>query len=469
MVQMDLVVRGDVVLPDRVLPDAALGIIDGRIAAVIHPAQAAPDAIETVDVRDALVLPGLVDTHIHCLSSPEEGIARATAAAAAGGVTTVVDMPYDAGSPVFDRGRLDEKLEAVRDEARVDVGLYGSMAKDGGLDAVPDQLAAGVLAFKFSLFETDPQRFPRIRDGDLEAVFELLAPSGVPIVLHCELQEIIERRLGEALVNRLEEPEAHADVRPPVSETGAIAKALELALWTGARVHIAHVTHPHGFRLIDWYRALGARVSGETCVQYLALTEDDVLRLGAIAKVNPPIRERSCREELWGALERGSIETVSTDHAPWPVALKQRPMLAAASGVAGLETFLPLMHTEAVERCVPLPALMEATAGRPADLFGLRGRKGRLLPGYDADFIIFDPATRWSFTATRSHSSARHSPYEGRELLGRARATYVRGQAVCVNGEVVAEPGYGRWLERGAGADGASLAAAEPQAAGRGA
>ena len=339
MTELDLVVRGDLVLPDRVLRDGALGILDGRFATVSHPADAAPDAAETLDVGDALVLPGLVDTHVHCLSSPEEGIARATAAAGAGGVTTIVDMPYDAGSPVFDVSRLEEKIEAVRSEARVDVGLYGSMAKAGGLDAVPAQLAAGVLAFKFSLFETDPQRFPRIGDGDLEAVFELLAPSGVPIVLHCELQEIIEPRLGEALADRLDRPEAHAETRLPVSETGAIAKALELALWTGARVHIAHVTHPHGFRLIEWYRTLGARVSGETCVHYLALTAEDVQRLGAVAKVNPPIRDPSCREGLWAALAKRSMETVSTDHAPWPMALKQRPMLAAASGVAGLEMF----------------------------------------------------------------------------------------------------------------------------------
>jgi allantoinase len=363
-------------------------------------------------------------------------------------VTTIVDMPYDADAPVFDVRRLREKIEAVRCEARVDVGLYGSMAKDEGLDRIPAQLAAGVLAFKFSLFETDPRRFPRIRDGDLEAVFALLAPSGVPIVLHCELQEIIERRLREVAADLRDRPDAHAETRPTVSETGAIAKALELALWTGARVHIAHITHPHGFRLIDWYRQLGARVSGETCVQYLALAAEDVERLRAIAKVNPPIRDRSCREGLWAALAVGSIETISTDHAPWPLAFKHRPMLAAASGVAGLETALAVLHTEAVRRSFPLPALSEAVAGRPANLFGLSRRKGRLIPGYDADFVIFDPAARWRFSAARGHSSAEHSPYDGREFVGQVQATYLRGQAVYVNGEVLADPGYGRWLER---------------------
>jgi allantoinase len=446
--ELDLVVTGNLVLPDRILLDGALGVLHGRIVSVSQPATAVPDAAQTLEAGDALVLPGVVDTHVHCLSSGEEGISRATAAAAAGGVTTIVDMPYDAGAPVFEIGRLREKIEAVCAEARVDVGLYGSMAKDDGLEALPEQLDSGVLAFKFSLFETDPLRFPRIRDGDLEAAFELLAPSQVPIVLHCELQEIIERRLHLAAELEAERPEAHAASRPPVSETGAVVKALELALWTGARVHIAHVTHPHGFRLIDFYRELGAHVSGETCVQYLVLSSEDVKRMGAIAKVNPPIREPTCREGLWAALTSGSIETVSTDHAPWPLAHKQRPMLVAASGVAGLETSLALLHTEAVHRGVPLPALCEAIAGRPADLFGLGGRKGRLSPGYDADFVIFDTHERWTFTVAGSRSSARHSPYEGRELVGRVCSTYVRGQAVYAEEQVVAQPGYGRWLAR---------------------
>ena len=338
MAQLDLVVRGDLVLPDRVLRDGALGVLDGRIAAIFWPADASAAADETLDAGDALVLPGLIDTHLHSLSSPEEGIARATNAAAAGGVTTIVDMPYDAGNPVFDVDRLREKIETVGAEARVDVGLYGSMAKRDGIGAVQAQLDAGVLAFKFSLFETDPDRFPRISDGDLEAVFELLAPNGITIVLHCELQKIIERRLRTSPATWLDCPEAHAATRPPVSETGAIAKALELALWTGARVHVAHITPPHAFRLIEWYRELGAHVSGETCAQYLAVAEEDVIRLGTVAKVNPPIREQACREGLWAALNDGLIETISTDHVPWPLALKQRPMLQAASGVAGLET-----------------------------------------------------------------------------------------------------------------------------------
>ena len=448
MRQLDLIVRGDLVLPDQVIRDGAIGILDGRIAAVIAPSAAAPAAAEVIDACGALVMPGLVDTHVHCLSSPEEGITRATAAAAAGGVTTIVDMPYDAENPIFDAERLAEKVDAVYAQARVDVGLYGSMAKENGLGAVPAQLEAGVLAFKFSLFETNPRRFPRIDDGDLAAVFELLAPSGIAVVLHCELQEIIEGRLRQVPVAGRARPEAHAESRPPVSETGAIAKALELALWTGARVHIAHVTHPRGFELIRWYRSLGATVSGETCVHYLVLSGEDVARLGPVAKVNPPIRDGSCREELWTALSNGLIETVSTDHAPWPLNLKQRPMLEAASGVAGLETSLPLMLTEARARGYQLPAMAELLAGRPAELVGLAGRKGRLARGYDADFVIVDPDARWAFKAGDSFSSASHSPFENRPLVGRVHATYVRGEPAYRDRELLAAPGSGRLLRR---------------------
>jgi allantoinase len=406
------------------------------------------DAAEVRDFRGRYVLPGLVDTHVHTLSTPAEGIARATAAAAAGGVTTIVDMPYDSPDPVIEVGRFTEKVAQVRAEAHVDVGLYATIAKVDGVEAIPELLAAGPLAFKLSLFETDAHRFPRIADGDLLAAFEALADSDVPIVLHAELQEIVDRLVARGLAAGEEDPGAHGRSRPVVSETGAIVKALELACWSGARVHVAHVTHPHGFRLIEHYRGLGARVSGETCVHYLALSEDDVTALGALAKVNPPIRDAEAREGLWAELWAGRVATISTDHAPWPLEAKRRPMLLAASGMPGLETFLPVAFTEATERRFPLPELAELVAGRPADVFGLGERKGRLAPGLDADLAVLDARRPWTFDAERSLSSARWSPFDRRELAGRVEATFLRGRLVYDAGRLAAGPGTGTWLSR---------------------
>jgi len=446
----DLLIRGDLVLPDRVLAGGALAVREGRVAGVLGPG-AAVDATVVHEYPGRYVLPGLVDTHVHTLSAPTEGIARATAAAAAGGVTTIVDMPYDSPEPVIEAGRFREKVAQVREQAHVDVGLYATIARVDGVEAIPDLLAEGPLAFKLSLYETDPRRFPRIADGDLLAAFQALAGADLPVVLHAELQEVVDRLLARELEKAEDEPDAHARSRPVVSETAAVVKALELACWAGARVHVAHVTHPRGFRLIEVYRELGGRVSGETCVHYLALASEDVLRLGPLAKVNPPVRNAVARAGLWEHLRAGHVAAVSTDHAPWPLEAKQRPMLRAASGVPGLETFLPVMFTEARARDLPLPDLAEAIAGRPADLFGIGDRKGRLAPGLDADVAVLDARAPWTFDAGRSLSSARWSPFHGRELAGRVEATYLRGRLAWRDGELLAEPGTGRFLQGGAG------------------
>jgi len=443
----ELVIRGDLVLPGRVLRGGALAVRDGRIAGVFEPGV----EVEAGEVRDfsgRYVLPGLVDTHVHTLSTPAEGIGRATAAAAAGGVTTIVDMPYDSPEPVIEAGRFHEKIAAVREQAHVDVGLYATIAKVDGVEAIPDLLAAGPLAFKLSLYETDAHRFPRIADGDLLAAFEALAGTDVPVVVHAELQEIVDRLLARGLETDENDPAAHGRSRPIVSETAAVVKALELACWAGTRLHVAHVTHPHGFRLIEYYRGLGARVSGETCAHYLSLSEDDVAALGPIAKVNPPIRDVAAREGLWADVWAGRVATVSTDHAPWSLEAKQRPMLRAASGIPGLETFLPVVFTEADARQFPLPELAELVAGRPADLFGLGARKGRLAPGMDADVAVLDARQPWTFDAARSLSSARWSPFDGRPLAGRVEATFLRGRAIYDSGRLLAEPGTGQWLAR---------------------
>jgi allantoinase len=285
-------------------------------------------------------------------------------------------------------------------------------------------------------------------DGDLLAAFEALAESGVPVVLHAELQEVVDRLLARAREAGEDDPRAHGRSRPLVSETAAIAKALELATWSGARVHVAHVTHPHGFKLIEYHRSLGAHVTGETCVHYLSLSEEDVVTHGTLAKVNPAIRDAGAREGLWADLSAGRVATISTDHAPWPLEAKQRPMLQAASGMPGLESFLPVMFTEAQSRGFPLPELLEYVAGRPAELFGLGGRKGRLLPGLDADVVVFDAREPWEFDASRSFTSARWSPFHGLSLAGRVVATFVRGQPVYEAGTLVAERGAGHWLKR---------------------
>lgn len=444
----DWIARGDLVLPDRVVEGGSLAVTDGRIAAIFEPGDAPPPTAGR-DFTGRYVMPGLVDTHVHAGSFVDEDIASTTATAAAGGVTTIVDMPYDRGAPVMGAARLREKIATVQEQAVVDVGLYGTMAKVGGVEALDELVDGGVCAFKFSLFEYDPERFPRIPDGDLVAAFERLSATRVPIVLHNELQEVVEHELERLVADgREDDPYAHGLSHPPVSETAASVKALDFAYWTGARLHLAHCTHPHTFRLIEIYRQLGADVSGETCIHYLLLSEREVAERGTLAKVNPAIRDEEAQRGLWQLLREGKIATVSTDHAPWPIESKRKSMLHASAGIPGLETLLPGLFTAGARRELPLPELLGYVTWRAAEVFGLSERKGRLAVGMDADLAVFDARTPWTFRAAQSLSSAKWSPFDGYELDGRVEATFVRGQLAFADGRLVAEPGSGRWLRR---------------------
>jgi allantoinase len=329
----------------------------------------------------------------------------------------------------------------------VDVALYGTIRKHDGVRELDGLVDAGAAAFKFSLYETDPVRFPRIDEGDLLAAFQVLAPTNLTSVVHAEAQEIIDARLEAE--RGADDPAAHGRARPVVSETSAAARALELAYWADARLHIAHVTHPHIFHLIRYYRDIGGRVSGETCAHYLALTSDDVDRMGAFAKVNPPVRDALTREQLWECLRDGLISTISTDHAPWPLDAKLRPMLEAASGIPGLETLLRLVWTEASRRDISIVAVADLLATTPASVFGLGSRKGRLAVGCDADIAVFDGDAEASFDAAASHTSSKWSPFDGWTLKGRVRATFLRGKLIYREGVVLGSAGDGEWLRPG--------------------
>lgn len=445
----DYVVRGDLVLAERVVRGGALAVKGERIAAVLDrpPGGDAP----VIDCSGRYVLPGLVDSHVHAGSFVDEDLGTTTAAAAAGGVTTIVDMPFDRGAPVMGAPRLREKITQVEAQAVVDVGLYATIPKEDGLGVLDELVDGGVLAFKFSLFEYDPARFPRIRIRDLVAAFESLSATQVPVVLHNELQEVTEHYVDKVVgTAAATDPRAHARTHPPVAETSASVLALDLAYSTGARLHLAHCTNAHTFRLIESFREMGGRASGETCVHYLAFDEDEATALGVLGKVNPPIRPTESRERLWELLEGGVISSISTDHAPWPMESKQGGPLAAASGVPGLETLLPVMFTLGTRRGWKLPDLVGYLTSRPAEIFGIADRKGRLEVGLDADFTVFDARSPWTFRASEAESGVGWSPFDGFESAGRVEATYVRGQEAFRDGRVVAAPGSGRWLRRAA-------------------
>ena len=439
----DLVVRGRLVLPGRAAAPGALAITDGRIAAVAEP-DAALAADDELDAGDALVLPGAVDAHVHTGSAPEEGIERCTRAAAAGGVTTVVDMPYDAHGMVADPDAFAAKAAAVSREAHVDVALWATLPPQGPLDAVEPLLDAGAVGFKLSTFDTHPVRFPRVPDDQLAAAFARIGAAGGLAALHSENDELVRARIAALREAGRADPAAHAESRPPAAETAAIAACLELAHGTGVRLHLCHVTIDRGVELAVRARADGVDVSAETCIHYLLLDERELDRRGGEAKINPPLRPRAEVEALWRRLAAGDLTLVSSDHVGWPAERKRgADIFALSSGAPGVELILPLLFSALAEHGLPAASSLAWLLGEaPARRLGLWPHKGSLLPGADADLVVLEPGD-WVVDPGRLVTPAGWSPYAGRAVHGRVRRVLARGTTVFADGAVVSAPGRG--------------------------
>jgi len=442
---LELVVAGNLALPGDRLVAGEIGIRDGRIAAIAQPG--ALNGARRMDAK-GLVLPGVVDAHVHTRSEPGEGITRATTAAAAGGVTTIVDMPYDDPTPITNVQAFLAKTAAVEREAITDVALWATIAKSGGLDEIEELVSAGACGFKVSTFETHPVRFPRIPDGELYLVMQRIQAAGSLIAFHAENDDLVTRLVARLEAEGRTDARAHAAARPPVAETEAAGRALELALATGVRVHIVHATVERTFKLVARAREDGVDASAETCLHYLLMDEDELTRQGARAKINPPLRTPHDVERLWHLLASGQIAYITTDHVGWTRERKTtKSIFDAKSGVPGLEVFLPLFFDAAVgRRGFTVGRLAQLLSENPARRLGLWPQKGGIVVGADADLVLFDPEKRWRIDESRLVTAAGWSPYHGREVTGAVDRVLVRGETVFQGGELTGAPGQGRWV-----------------------
>jgi allantoinase len=447
MSDFDLVITGRVVTTDRVIDNGHVAIRDGKIARVGEGA--APQARERHDFGGAYVLPGAIDAQVHSRSQKDqEDFIWSTRAAAAGGVTTIVDMPYDAGFLVCNGDRVRQKIAEAGAQTRVDFALYATIDPEDGATHIPGMVEAGAAAFKFSTFNTDPKRFPRIPPQTLYACFKEIGAHGLMAGVHNENDEMVRAAIKAVEASGIRDYRAHAMSRPPVSETLAMAEVYEIGAQAGCSSHIVHCSLGRGYDLCEAYRKQGFDTTIEACIHYLILDEEnDVKRLGGKAKINPPIRPRSEVEKLWQHLAAGHVTVVSTDHVSWSEDRKTNPdMLKNASGVPGLEVLYALLLKGLTERNLPVTWAARLLAANPAKLFRIADCKGALETGRDADITVMAHDPHKYDPAASGHNFVQWSPYADIALPYRPVATFLRGKMIYDGKDVLAEPGSGAFV-----------------------
>ncbi len=445
MTTADLLIRGGkVVSPDSVI-DASVAIKDGVIIAVGDEA-AMPPARETLDATGLHVLPGAIDVHVHFRDPGyphKEDFESGTAAAAFGGVTTVFDMPNTI-PPTGTAEILAAKHRMAAEKAHVDFGLYGLLGEDT-IEHVPDLVAGGVIGFKLYMGNTFG-KIPSPSTGAMLEAFEVVAPTGKRISLHAETNSIMERRETRLRAAGRTDPLAHIASRPAVVAVEAVSRAALLAEWTGARIHILHISSAEELRPLREAQARGVDITGETCPHYLMLSADDYARFAGVIRVNPPVREARNQEPLWGALADGTIGLIATDHAPHTPEEKTRnDIWTVDCGFPGVETQMPLMLTEMNAGRYTVCDYVRWSAANPAKTFGLYPRKGVIQPGSEADIAVVDLAREWTIDDAKLQSRSKITPFHHRRVKGLPIHTLVRGRFVMKNRTLAADTrGWGR-------------------------
>ena len=412
--------------------EATLVLADGKIKEVLLGKVQRED-IPFESVGDKVIMPGVIDAHVH-INEPGrtewEGFETATKAAAAGGITTLIEMPLNASPVTTTAAALKLKLEAAKGKLHVNCGFYGGVIPSN-INALDELLNAGVFGIKAFLTHSGIDEFPNVTEADLRKALPILKKHDAKLLVHCELVSGVGVDHGP--------PKSYAAYlasRPSIWETDAVALMIRLSEEFDVHIHIVHVSAAEALPSIRDAKKRGLRITAETCPHYLVFCAEDILDGATEYKCAPPIRERANNELLWEALKDGTLDFVASDHSPAPPDMKEQAsgnFMKAWGGIAGLQFVLPAFWTGAKERGFSLEEVARLLCEHPADFLGLK-KKGRIAPGCDADLVIWDPEA--SFVVKKSHIHHRHkiTPYVGRTLFGVAERTVVGGENVGDDG-----------------------------------
>ena len=441
-----LVIRGRRVVTEHSVAPASVHILQGCIEA-ISKYDDVPEGCELVEAApDSVVMPGLVDTHVH-INEPGrtdwEGFETATRAAAAGGVTTIIDMPLNSIPATTTLAGFEEKLAAAADKLTVDVGFWGGVVP-GNTSELEKLWRAGVVGFKCFMIDSGVDEFPKVTAEDLRTAMPELARLGAPLIVHAEVPGPVEACCASIAGESSRSYQTFLHSRPRAAENEAVFQLIMLARETRCKIHIVHHSSADVLPVIRRAKYFGLAITAETCPHYLHFAAEDIPEGATEFKCCPPIRERENREQLWEALRDGTIDFVVSDHSPCPPEMKLRDQgdfMKAWGGISSLQLRLPIIWTEANARGFSLEHLVKWLCSGPALQVGFDFLKGSIRKGADADLVIWNPETE--FRVTREMIQHRHklTPYLGETLRGVVEKTFVGGQIVYDNGALVARNG----------------------------
>lgn len=450
----DVIVKNCRVVSSQGTIEADILVKDGRIAAISEEPLAA-EAARTIDAAGRFVMPGVVDEHVHIIDMDlKEVYGRFeldSESAAVGGVTTIIEMPITFPPTTTLEAFLEKKKQGEQ-RLKVDFALYGG-GVPGNLSEIRKMHDAGAVGFKSMMAASVPGMFDAVDDGQLFEIFQEIAACGSVIVVHAENEMLIQTLQKQLKAAGRKDLAAYEESQPVFQENEAIQRALLLQKEAGCRLIVVHVSNPGGVELIHRAQSEGQDVHCESGPQYLNLTMDDAEKVGPYMKIAPPVRSAELNAVLWEQLAKGYIDTLGSDHGGHPVENKEggwEDIWMASNGALGLETSLPMMLTNGVNKGrVSLERLVEVMCENPAKIFGIYPQKGTLQVGSDADLLILDLEIEdRKVDASQFRSLLHYSPFDGRPVTGAPVLTMIRGTVVAENGEVLVDQGFGQFVTR---------------------